>query len=247
MVILRWRSRCVCAAGDTTGPNRWEDAPVEWPLLDGVPDQDRQRFLGIARARKYGRGEVVFLAGAPADSLHLVVSGKFAVRVGTETGDMAMLSVLGAGDFFGELALLDPESGRTATVTALEASQTLSVGRSEFKRLKEEHPPVDRVLVSVLSAQVRRLSTQLVEAMYLPAEARVYRRLLAAAEMWGGAVPGTVIPLTQEDIAELAGTTRPTANRVLRQAASSGLLRIKRGRIELLDPRAIAALAAGAI
>jgi CRP-like cAMP-binding protein len=201
--------------------------------------------LAIARPRKYGRGEVVFLAGAPADSLHLVVSGTFAVRVGTESGDMAMLSVLGAGDFFGELAFLDPESGRTATITSFEASQTLSVGRSEFMRLREEHPPVDRVLVSVLSAQVRRLSTLLVEAMYLPAEARVYRRLLAAAEMWGGAVPGTVIPLTQEDIAGLAGTTRPTANRVLRQAESSGLLGIKRGRIELIDPRGIAALAAG--
>jgi len=229
------------------GKNRWEDASVEWPLLDGVPDQDRQRFLGIARARKYSRGEVVFLAGAPADSLHLVVSGKFAVRVGTETGDMAMLSVLGAGDFFGELALLDPESGRTATITALEASQTLSVGRGEFKRLREEHPLVDGVLVSVLSAQVRRLSTLLVEAMYLPAEVRVYRRLLAAAAMWGGAVAGTVVRLTQEDIAGLAGTTRPTANRVLRQAESSGLLSIKRGRIELIDPRGIAALAAGAI
>jgi CRP-like cAMP-binding protein len=173
-----------------------------------------------------------------------VVSGKFAVRVGTESGDMAMLSVLGAGDFFGELALLDPESGRTATITALEASQTLSVGRSEFKRLREEHPLVDRVLVSVLSAQVRRLSTMLVEAMYLPAEVRVYRRLLAAAEMWGGAVTGTVVHLTQEDIAGLAGTTRPTANRVLRHAESSGLLSIKRGRIELIDPQGIAALAA---
>jgi len=245
MVILRWRRRCVCAAGDTTGKIWWEDAPVEWALLDGVSDQDRQRFLAIARPRKYGRGEVVFLAGAPADSLHLVVSGTFAVRVGTESGDMAMLSVLGAGDFFGELAFLDPESGRTATITSFEASQTLSVGRSEFMRLREEHPPVDRVLVSVLSAQVRRLSTLLVEAMYLPAEARVYRRLLAAAEMWGGAVPGTVIPLTQEDIAGLAGTTRPTPNRVLRQAESSGLLGIKRGRIELIDPRGIAALAAG--
>lgn len=220
---------------------------MRWTLLDGLSDQDRERFLGIARPRKYGRGEVVFLAGAPADSLHLVVSGKFAVRVGTETGDMAMLSVLGAGDFFGELALLEPESGRTATVTAFDASQTLSVGRSEFKRLREQYPPVDRVIVSVLSSQVRRLSTLLVEAMYLPAETRVYRRVLAAAEMWGGAVPGTVIPLTQEDIAELAGTTRPTANRLLRQAASSGLLRIKRGRIELIDPRGLAALAAGAV
>jgi CRP/FNR family cyclic AMP-dependent transcriptional regulator len=216
---------------------------VKWALLDGLPEEERERFLGIAKTRSYHRGEVIFLAGAPADSLQLIVSGWVAVRAGTEAGDMALLSVMGAGDFFGDIALFNPEWVRTATVTALAACETLSVYRHEFTRLRAVHPSVDQVLVQVLSAQVRRLSTLLVEAMYLPAEARLYRRVLDAAKVWGGSVKGTVIPLTQEDIAELAGTTRSTANRALRQAEESGLLRIGRGRIELLDPKGISLLA----
>jgi CRP/FNR family transcriptional regulator, cyclic AMP receptor protein len=216
---------------------------VEWALLDGVPEAERERFLGIAQPRSYRRGEVIFLAGAPADSLQLIVSGWVAVRVGTEAGDMALLSVMGAGDFFGDIALSNPEWARTASVMALDACETLSVYRDEFARLRAVHPSVDQVLIKVLSAQVRRLSTLLVESMYLPAEARLYRRILDAAEVWGGSVKGTVIPLTQEDVAELAGTTRSTANRALRQAEQSGLLKIKRGRIELLDPKGISRLA----
>jgi CRP-like cAMP-binding protein len=215
---------------------------MKWALLDGVPEQERERFLGIAVPRAYQRGEVIFLAGAPADSLQLIVSGWVAVRAGTAAGDMALLSVLGVGDFFGDIALFSPEWVRTATVTALDACETLSVYRDEFARLRAVHPSVDQVLIKVLSAQVRRLSTLLVEAMYLSAEARLFRRVLDAAEVWGGSVKGTVIPLTQEDIAELAGTTRSTANRALRHAEESGLLRIGRGRIELLDPKGIAHL-----
>ena len=216
---------------------------VEWALLDGVPNEERERFLGIARPRSYRRGEVIFLAGAPADTLQLIVSGWVTIRAGTEAGNMALLSVRGPGDFFGDIALFNPEWSRTANVTALDVCETLSVHRDDFTRLRAVHQSVDQVLVKVLSTQVRRLSTLLVEAMYLPAEARLYRRILDAAEVWGGSVKGTVIPLTQEDIAELAGTTRSTANRALRHAEESGLLRIRRGRIELLDPTGIAHLA----
>jgi len=218
---------------------------MEWSLLAGVPPDDRDRFLGIARSRRYDRGDVVFVAGVPGDSLHLIASGKFAVRANTEVGDMALLNLLSEGDCFGELALIGPDTTRTAMVTALEPGETLLVHRSEFERLRDEHPSVDRVLVSILSMQVRRLSERLVETMYLPVDARIYRRVLTAAGMWGGAGPGAVIPLTQEDVAGLAGTTRPTANRVLRQAEASGLLALRRGRIQLLDPVAMAAEAGG--
>jgi CRP/FNR family cyclic AMP-dependent transcriptional regulator len=217
---------------------------VQWTILEGVPDSDRDRFLAIGRPCRYSRGDVVFLAGASPDALHLVETGKLAVRAGTETGEMALLSVLGPGDFFGELALLEPEAGgRTATVTALEPSDVIAVSREKFSRLRAEHPSVDRVLVRVLAAQVRRTSSLLVDAMYLPAEPRIFRRLLDVARVWGGAEPGMVLPLTQEDIAGLAGTTRPTANRALRQAEVAGLVAIGRGRIELLDPTGIATLA----
>src|SRR5262245_33604145 len=115
---------------------------VKWALLEGVPEEDVRALLSIARRRKFGRGEVVFHEGDPADTLHLVDKGRFGVRTQTALGDTAILSVLGPGDMFGELALLDvgEPQPRSATVSALEAAETRSVHRMDFERLRREHP-----------------------------------------------------------------------------------------------------------
>jgi CRP-like cAMP-binding protein len=102
--------------------------------------------------------------------------------------------------------------------------------------LRDEHPTVDRFLVDLLAATVTRLSEQLLEALFVPVDKRVLRRLVALAAEYGQGQPGTVIPLTQQDLAEMAGTTRPTANRVLHDAEQAGLIRVGRARIEILEP-----------
>jgi len=215
---------------------RWDNLEMEWELLAELSDDDRRRFLAITRRRRFAKNEVVFHAGDPGDSLHLVAKGRFAVRSGTPSGDVTMLSVLGAGRFFGELALVGEPGRRAATVTALELAETLAVGRAEFERLRTAYSCVDRVLVVALASEVRRLSALVMEMLYVPAETRVLRQLLAVAELWGGASPGLIVPFTQEDLAGLAGTTRPTANRTLRQAELAGLVSLRRGHIELVDP-----------
>ena len=100
-------------------------------------------------------------------------------------GDAAILTVLGAGEMFGELALLgDDRARRSATVAALEAAETLSVHRLDFERLRADHPAVAEVLVAILSAQVRRLSRHLLDALYVPAEQRVLRRLVEVSDLY---------------------------------------------------------------
>jgi CRP-like cAMP-binding protein len=89
-------------------------------------------------------------------------------------------------------------------------------------------------LIRALVDEVRRLAAALVEALYLPVEKRLWRRLLELADMFGPTAPVT-IPLTQEDLAQLSGTTRPTANRLLREAEKNGTLTITRGRVDILD------------
>src|SRR5262249_25993173 len=151
---------------------------MKWALLDGVPENDVQQLLSIARRRKFARGEVVFHEHDPADTLHLIDKGRFAVRVATPLGDTAILAVLGPGQMFGELALLgDEHERRSATVAALEASETRSVHRIDFERLRERNPSTSNVIVAILSGQMRRLSRHLVEALYVSAEKRVLRRL----------------------------------------------------------------------
>ncbi len=212
---------------------------VRWPLLQGIGEDELRELLSIARRRRFARGEVVFHERDPADTLHLVAKGRFAVRISTPLGDTAILTVLGPGDMFGELALLGGEDPRrSATVSALESGETLSVHRIDFDALRKRHPETAEVLIAILAGQVRRLSGHLVEALFVPAEKRVRRRLMEVASRYGDG-PGTVIPLTQEDLADLAGTSRATVNRVLREEAERGAVQLGRGRTTIVDPEAI--------
>lgn len=213
---------------------------MRWSFLEGIPEADRRRVLAATTRRRFGRREVLFHEGDPGDTIHLIDRGRVAVRVTTPLGDVATLRVLAAGGFVGELALLDPRARRTATVVALERTETLTLHGDEFSYLRRRHPSVDAFLVNVLADEVRRLSRLLVEALYVPVDARVMRRLLALAEIYGDGKPGTEIPLTQEDLASLAGTSRATVNRVLSEAGAQGAVRVNRGRITLLDGDALA-------
>ena len=204
-------------------------------MLADVPDEALHALLTIARRRTFARGEVVFHRGDPADSLNLIHKGRFSVLITTPLGDTAMLSVRGPGDAFGELALLGRESARSATVSALEPAETHSVYRDDFERLRHEHPIVNDVLIGILTDRLRRLSDQLVEAYYVPADRRVLRRMCELTEQYRADDGEVVVPLTQEEIAELAGTSRATVNRVLREAERRGSVELRRGRTAVLD------------
>ena len=218
---------------------------MKWALFDGLPEADIREVLAIARRRKFSRGEVVFHQEDPADTLHLVVKGRFAVRVATRLGDTVVLAVVGPGDMFGELSLLGDEAvRRSATVAALEAGETQSVHQIDFDRLRRRRPETSEVLIAILAAQVRRLSDHLVEALYVSADKRVLRRLvdLTATYAHDDGSEAT-IPLTQEDMAGLAGTSRATVNRVLREEEERGSVRLARGRTTILDLDALSARA----
>lgn len=214
-------------------------------LLAGVAEEDVAELTERARRRRFAAGEVVFHAGDPADTLHLVRSGRFAVRITTEFGSTATLNVVGPGGAFGELALLTPDAPRSATVAALEDAETLSIHQLDFNRLRARRPQTDALLVEILAARVRELSEQLVEALHIPADTRVRRRLLDVVGAYGAAEAGAVVPLTQEELASLAGTSRATVNRVLREEQGRGTLTLSRGRTTLVDPGALLERARG--
>jgi CRP/FNR family cyclic AMP-dependent transcriptional regulator len=208
-------------------------------LLGRLTDEDRRKVLSSTRRRRYARGEVLFHEGDLGDALHLIAKGHVAVRATTPLGDVSTFTVLGPGEVFGEGALLASDSRRTGTVVALEPVETQTLSGDQFGTLRREHPEVDRFLIEVLSAQVRRLSSRLQEALFIPAETRVLRRLVELGDSYRAEGAGVVIPLTQDDIASLAGTSRPTANRVLKAAEDDGILSVRRSRIEVLDPDAL--------
>lgn len=209
---------------------------MEWDLLGKLPDAEREAVLAAARRRGFGRNDVLFGEGEPGDSLHLIAEGHVAVRVTTPLGDVATVRVIGPGNHVGELALVSP-APRNATVVALDATETLSLHRTAFEDLRRRHPDIERLLVDSLTTEVRRLATLLTEAMYLPVGPRVLRRLLDLAEMYADDNDDgpTTVPLTQDDLAGMAGTTRKTVNEVLGAAQDQGIIRLARGRIQILD------------
>lgn len=212
---------------------------MDWTFLDGVPEEDRRRVLAATSRRRFARREVLFHEGDPGDTVHLLDRGRVAIRITTPLGDVATVRVRGPGAVVGELALLGDLSRRTATVVALERVETLVLHRDQFAELRRQHPSVDAFLANVLAEEVRRLSGLLMEALFVPADTRVVRRLVALVETYADAE----IPLTQEDLASLAGTSRATVNRVLGLAESDGAVERKRGRITIVDADRLAARA----
>lgn len=207
---------------------------MEFPLLASLTADDRRSVLSTAHRRRFATGEVIVHEGDPGDAFHLIAKGRVGVRVTTPGGSVVLVNVHGTGSAFGEQALIEPSARRSATIAALEPTETLSLNAAAFEDLRREHPGVDRLLVEVLSKEVRRLTNRLAEALYDSAEKRVLRRLLDLDAIYEG-----VIPLTQDNLASMAGTTRPTANGVLRGLVEDGILELHRGRIQLLDRGAL--------
>ena len=154
---------------------------MRWRLLEDVPEADIQRLLSVARRRRFGRNEVVFHRDDPADSMHLIETGRVAIRISTPLGDTVTIAVRGSGESFGEMALVG-SAQRTATVAALEQTETLAVYKDDLEQLRREHPLVDQVLFAFLVGEVRNLEERLLEALYLPVERRLLRRLRELTE-----------------------------------------------------------------
>ena len=133
------------------------------------------------------------------------------------------------------MALVTEEGRRTATVAALEPAETRTVYRADFERIRKTHPSVNQALITFLVSEVRMLDDRLLEALYIPTDRRVLRRLVELTDLY----PGSDVPLTQEELAQLAGTSRATVNQVLRREKERGTVELRRGRTLVLDRDAL--------
>jgi CRP-like cAMP-binding protein len=210
------------------------------PLLDALDAEQRRRLLASARLRRFRRQEVLFHEGDPADSLHVLTKGRVAVQVTSDLGAPVTVDVIGAGDILGELALLTPDAHRSATALALEPTETMVVTAAQFAALRADHSGVEAMLVAILVERTRRQSARLVEALTVSSPQRVLRRLVELCAIYAPGRDEAVIPLTQDHLAGLAGTTRETVNRTLHRELEHGAVELGRGRITVHDLAALA-------
>jgi len=130
-------------------PPSWETS-----ISNGLLPPERRALLALLRHRHYRRGEVVFHQGDPGETLHLVRQGHLKVVIPGETGEETVLTIVGPGEFFGELALLDG-GPRSATVDAATPMKLLVIGHREFWELLNEAPPLAGKIMRALSERLR--------------------------------------------------------------------------------------------
>jgi CRP-like cAMP-binding protein len=216
-------------------------------LFTGLDERAVELVANALRVRRFRRGEVIFHAGDPGDSLFIVAGGAVKITVTAEDGaEPAILTTIGPGGFFGELALLDG-APRSATATAVDAVETLVLRRDAFDRLVDNEQALRRALLSALAAEIRRLTAQVEDLHFLDLPGRLARHLLREIDVQedrpGSAEARLSWPFTQGELASMIGGSRQSVNRLLADFIEQGLLRFDGDELVVPDPRRLAAAA----
>jgi CRP-like cAMP-binding protein len=211
---------------------------VNAETFETISTATQEALMRAGRPREFRPGEVVFHQGDPGDSLFLLRRGRVSVHVVTPDGDDVTVGLIAAPDAFGEVGLIRPDHHHTASVVALDDVHVLSVLATRFHELRTDHPDLTEWLLLTLTQRLERMSELLADALFLDAEHRVARRLLDCCRSLGP--DGEPLPLTQDDLAAMAGVSRPTANRVLRHLEDQGVVRLGRRHITIEDVDSLA-------
>jgi len=224
-------------------PTRRDDKPESLDLLRQVPlfesldDSDLSALLEITRTRTYARGDILCRQGDPGDDFVVILEGSVKVELLTAEGKELTLTILKSFQFFGELALFD-DMPRSASVSALEDTRVMLLGKSEFHRMLHEHPRIFFPITRHLTRRLRTLTEDVASLAYLDAYSRVARKLWLLADQLGvNPEPDQVLipqSLTHQELANLVGTTRETVTKILNDMKDRGLVSINQHRITLL-------------
>lgn len=207
------------------------------PLFEGIEPQELEHLARAMTLRRYKRNEVIFHEGDPGDSLHVVIEGRVKITRESPDGNEAIVVVLAPGDAFGELVLLDA-APRSATATALEATETVTMHRGTFADLVDGGSPFRWRLLGCIAVRIRRLTDQLAEVHFLDLAGRLALQLSRLAEESSPGKASDIelkTSLTQSDLAAMVGGTRQRVNQILGDFTDEGLIRHEGGRLVVRD------------
>ena len=191
--------------------------------------------------RRFDPDQIIFHHGDPGGLLYIIVDGKVKITHSTPDGNEALLAILGAGDFFGELALLD-DSPRSATAESIEATETLTLHREEFMRYIHNNPDFSLHVLQTMAQHIRRLNNQISDIFFLDLPGRLARTLLSLAAKHGKSTDEGIqieIPLTQTDLAEMVGATRVSINKALGRFRRAKWVKVHGRKFTIVDREAL--------
>ena len=210
------------------------------PLFSDLSPGELERFGEVTREREYPRNSVILFEDDPGDALYIVSTGQVKVVLIGEDGREVILSVLGEGDFFGEMSLIDDEP-RSAHVIAMKDSQLLVLRRDDFQTRLQDSPAIALKLLRVLVQRLRRADEKIGGLVLLDVNGRVAQLLLDLAEESGG--PRITRRLTHHTIAQMIGSSRETVSRAMRELVERGAIEVSRREITIKQMDALRTMA----
>lgn len=199
------------------------------PIFSELSDQDIASLARLTNRRKCAKDSVVFFENEEGDFFFTILEGRIKVTILGDDGREVILSLLGPGDFFGEMALLDQEP-RSATAIAVEDTELLSLHRTDFQSVLADNRSITTGLIKVLTGRLRRANHQISTLALLDVYGRVARVIVDMAREEGRRLKDGRIAFrraTHQEIANRIGTTRETVTRMLKDLERQGLIHVE--------------------
>lgn len=208
-------------------------------LFSSLPSEGIDKILSNSLIRHYPKNSTIFVRGEDGDRLFAILQGRVKISIFSEEGREIVLAVMRTGDFFGEIAFLDGHA-RTADATAVEDCEILSIGRGDFYPILEGHPDIYRKIIMVLCERLRQTNEAIEDSIFLTVPARVAKTLIKLSSSYGEKRDdGKIyfnIKISQQELANIIGTSREVVNRHLRHLQSEGVIRMEQGYLVIEEP-----------
>jgi CRP/FNR family cyclic AMP-dependent transcriptional regulator len=201
------------------------------PLFSRLDDKALGFLEKVAVKRAYSKNTILISKGDESDQLFIVLKGKLKVSITDDSGKEIIMSILGPGDYFGEIALIDGES-RSATIMTTQATEVLTITRDDFHRTLLSSPELMFDLLKVLARKVRIATDKLESLAFEDVYGRLVKLLIQLAkpqnQVW-------VIEerLTHQEIANMIGSSREMVTRILKTLTDGGYISIDKKRITI--------------
>lgn len=196
------------------------------PLFADLDDRELASIVAVAKTRRYAKDDVIFHADESGDVFCLIREGQVKVTMISPEGKEIILALLGPGDFFGEMALLDDEP-RSATVIATENLDLVTIWRSDFLQILAENFSITRKVLSEISRRLRSASSRIESLATMDVYGRLARFFLDLARDQGKVLENGYVAVTRpthQAIANMIGTSRETVSRLIHDLMRQGLL-----------------------
>ncbi len=203
------------------------------PLFASFPDDQLRMLVTVVTRRSAPRSSVIMAAGDQIDSLYIVISGRLKVMMGDADGKEVILSLIGPGEFFGEMGLID-DSPRSASVVTIEPCELLSIAKRDFKKILAENFEMSMAVMRGLVRRLREADRKIGSLALLDVYGRVARLLLDMSEDVNGQKVVTK-RLPKQDIAKMIGASREMVSRVMKDLQMGGYIEMRGSSIVLRD------------